>query len=168
MLYFAYGSNLNVEQMRARCPKAIPLGNFYLRNNRLVFRGVADCIEMSGAVCPGGIWSITSECEKALDRYEGYKMSKPSEGMYYKEIIEVCNADNEVSAELMIYRMNSTGIMPPSQNYYDTIADGYRNFRLPLKRLKQAVVRAYDNKAPSEIERARHERKGKPRLVRVS
>jgi len=168
MLYFAYGSNLNVKQMKYRCPKAVPLGNFYLRDARLLFRGVADCIYLPGAVCPGGIWSITGDCERALDRYEGFKKGDPKSGMYYKQIIKIRNADGDVSTELMIYRMNSTGIMPPSQMYLDTIAEGYRNFRLPIKRLRQAVKRSYDDKNPSEVERARYIRNGKPRLARIA
>lgn len=167
MLYFAYGSNLNVERMKGRCPRAIPLGNFYLRDARLVFRGVADCIYLPGAVCPGGLWSITEECEEALDRYEGFKKSSPSSGLYYKEIVEICNADGEVSAELMIYRMNSSGIFPPSQLYLDTIAQGYRDFRLPIKRLKTAVKRSYDDKSPSKSEIRRYHRKGRPQLAAI-
>lgn len=167
MLYFAYGSNLNVQQMRTRCPRAVPLGNFYLRNARLVFRGVADCIYLPGAVCPGGIWSITSECERALDRYEGYKANHPTEGLYDKEIVEVINDDGDLDVEIMVYRMNSTGIFPPSQMYLDTIIQGYRDFRLPLKRLRKAVERSYENKNPSEIERRRHRRKGFPQLATI-
>lgn len=168
MLYFAYGSNLNVRQMKYRCPKAIPLGNFYLRDHRLVFRSVADCIYLPGAVCPGGIWSISDDCERALDRYEGYKIGDPKGGLYRKEIVEIFNADGQVSCEVMVYKMNSTGIFPPSQVYLDTIAEGYRNFRLPLKRLRQAVKRSYDKKSPSEIERERHRRKGFPKLARCA
>lgn len=165
MIYFAYGSNLNVAQMRNRCPRAVPLGNFYLHNSRLVFRGVADCIYMPGAVCPGGIWSITSECEKALDRYEGFKPNAPGQGLYCKEIIEIQNDDGDIDMELMVYRMNSNGIFPPSQMYLDSIVQGYRDFRLPLKRLRAAVRRSYENKNPSEIERRRHAKKGFPKLA---
>lgn len=167
MLYFAYGSNLNIEQMKYRCSRAIALGNFYLRNNKLVFRGVADCVYSPGNVCPGGIWSITSECEKELDRYEGYKMDQPNGGLYCKEIVEICNDDGEVSAELMVYRMNSKGVFPPSQTYFDSIVEGYRNFRLPLKRLKAAVSRSYKHYSPSEVEERRYRKKGCPLLASV-
>lgn len=165
MLYFSYGSNLNIRQMRARCPKALPLGNFFLRDARLVFRGVADCMYLPGAACPGGLWSITSECKKALDRYEGFKSDAPSKGLYCKEIVEICNDDGEVSAEIIVYRMNSTGVFPPSQQYLDSIVQGYRDFRLPLKRLRAAVRRSYDRKDPSEIEIRRHAKKGYPQLA---
>jgi hypothetical protein len=45
MLYFAYGSNLNIAGMAQRCPAAKPVSRFLLPNARLVFRGVADCID---------------------------------------------------------------------------------------------------------------------------
>ena len=42
MYYLAYGMNTNKEAMAHRCPKAKPMGGFYLPNYRLIFRGVAD------------------------------------------------------------------------------------------------------------------------------
>ena len=42
MYYLAYGMNMNRVAMRQRCPKAKPMGGFYLPNHRLIFRGVAD------------------------------------------------------------------------------------------------------------------------------
>ena len=58
MLYFAYGSNLNKQQMSIRCPKAKALGAAYIVGWRLVFRGVAD-IERTNdpsAMLPVGFW----------------------------------------------------------------------------------------------------------------
>ena len=72
MLYFAYGSNLNQEQMSGRCPDAKPLGKFTLENWRLVFRGVADIEPHEGSLLMCGLWDITSRDEKNLDRYEGF------------------------------------------------------------------------------------------------
>ena len=71
----AYGSNLNLGQMKYRCPKARQLGSFYLPNYQLVFRGVADIepTKDSDSLLPIGIWQITEECEATLDIYEGVK-----------------------------------------------------------------------------------------------
>ena len=41
-LYVAYGSNLNLEQMAGRAPKAQPLGAGYLKGWKLVFRRAVD------------------------------------------------------------------------------------------------------------------------------
>ena len=38
-LYVAYGSNLNVEQMRLRCPSARIIGTAEINNYELLFKG---------------------------------------------------------------------------------------------------------------------------------
>jgi hypothetical protein len=158
-LYFAYGSNLNIEQMAYRCPAAKPLKRFIMPDMRLVFRGVADVIEEPGATCPGGLWLITPDCEAALDLYEGIRS-----GMYRK--VEVKLPEPIYGAtHVMYYAMNSTGIFPPSFHYLAGIRQGYRDFKLKQKPLNDAVAAAYDDKAPSHRERQRHMRNGRPRLA---
>ena len=68
MLYGAYGANLNMRSMEVRCPKAKPILGFNLIGYRLVFNGVADIVKDKGAKVPIGLWKITKECEKSLDR----------------------------------------------------------------------------------------------------
>jgi gamma-glutamylcyclotransferase (GGCT)/AIG2-like uncharacterized protein YtfP len=82
--YFAYGSNLNKQQMSWRCPGARPIGKLVLPNARLVFRGVADVEYDDALSVQGGLWKITRACERTLDRYEGVKS-----GLYRKENIQV-------------------------------------------------------------------------------
>lgn len=161
-LMFAYGSNLNCEQMAARCPKAKPLARLRLENWRLVFRGVADCMMERGAVCYGGVWRITDECEYELDIYEGV-----SGGMYRKEYIPIKRTPLG-ETDMLIYCMNSTGIFPPSAYYLKVIREGYRDFRMPkaaFATLNLALREAWDDKAPSHVERRRHTRTGRPRLA---
>lgn len=167
-LYFAYGSNLNIAQMKRRCPKAKPLRRWKLGNARLVFRGVADCILDEGAACYGGIWLITPECERALDAYEGFRRDDPEAGMYRKIHMPLPGPMYGGHAELMYYAMNSTGIMPPSGGYLACIVQGYRDFKLPLRPLHEAVTASHDDKNPSHIERQRYRRNGRPRLALAS
>ena len=116
MFYIAYGSNMNRDQMRVRCPHAKPLGAYYLDGWRLVFRGVADIIKDKDARVPIVLWDITEECEHNLDRYEGvprlYRKVK-----LYKD-----------KTEYLTYLMNSTSFALPPQPYYEGIEDGYRHF----------------------------------------
>ena len=42
MFYFAYGANLNLQNMRYRCPNAKVVGHLNLPEYQLVFKGVAD------------------------------------------------------------------------------------------------------------------------------
>ena len=73
-LYFAYGSNIDLEQMARRCPAAQVVGPATLENYELAFRGsgFATIMPKEGSVVHGLLWSITPLCEQALDRYEGY------------------------------------------------------------------------------------------------
>lgn len=82
--YIAYGSNLNVQQMRMRCPHATILGTAELKGWELLFKGsktgsYLTIEEREGGRVPVVIWEVMESDEKALDRYEGF----PS--FYYKK-----------------------------------------------------------------------------------
>ena len=53
--YFAYGSNMNLEQMKYRCPAAEVVENVRLEDYRLAFRGRV-CRKCSGLPKRHGIW----------------------------------------------------------------------------------------------------------------
>lgn len=72
MLYFAYGSNMNRDQMAVRCPGAVPIGAGTLPGYRLVERMYADIDPDPDTEVWGVLWSITPTHLHALDRYEGY------------------------------------------------------------------------------------------------
>lgn len=76
-LYIAYGSNLNLAQMAARCPSARIYAKGILNNWELVYRGTktnshATIIKKSGSIVPVLVWEIYSRDEYRLDIYEGY------------------------------------------------------------------------------------------------
>lgn len=79
--YFAYGSNLDADQMRKRCPTSLPVGRAQLEHHRIDFThfsrrwqgGAADVVPHSGAL----VWGVVYELDEAdltrLDRFEtGY------------------------------------------------------------------------------------------------
>jgi len=130
-LYVAYGSNMNKEQMKYRCPNAIPIGKSILNDYKLVFKGVADVIKCKGEKVPIAIWEITEECEKALDIYEGYPR------LYRKEYVDIqIGGKNE---KAMIYVMNYGKGRYPSKVYFETIKKGYYDFKIPLTPLIKAL-----------------------------
>lgn len=76
-LYVAYGSNLNKEQMRYRCPAAKFVGTGIIEGYELQFKGAlhgacATIAPKEGTAVPVGIWTIQRADEKRLDIYEGY------------------------------------------------------------------------------------------------
>ena len=131
-LYGAYGSNLNAQQMRVRCPDAQMVGKMKLKGWRLVFKGVADIVPDRDAEVEIGLWSITDRCELALDRYEGY----PS--LYTKLWIP------SEHGEVMLYTMSDGySVRPPIDTYLQTIAQGYFAFGLDNECLKEALKASY-------------------------
>ncbi len=77
-LYIAYGSNLNIDQMKRRCPDAEIVTTSVINNYQLTFRGnlrgngVANIEPKKGSQVRVGVWKISPSDEVALDRYEGY------------------------------------------------------------------------------------------------
>ena len=129
-IYIAYGSNMNIEQMKRRCPKAIPIGKAILENYKLEFRGVANIIKCKGKKVPIALWYITDECEKSLDRYEGYPR------LYRKEFIPITINGNKENA--MVYVMNLGNIAAPNINYLNIIKQGYKDFDIKTDILMEA------------------------------
>ena len=165
-LYFAYGSNTSITQMRRRCPRAKPLHRFTMTDCRLVFRGVADVAYEPGAETIGALYEITDECERALDQWEGFNAADPMAGAYRKEYADL---DEEWNGHkrVLYYIKNSTGIMPPTAAYANIIKNGYRDHNIPLKQLNDAIRLSWDDKAPGFGERERHARGGYQELARV-
>lgn len=164
-LYWAYGSNLCVDAMKRRCPRATPYRPLLVNNGLLVFRGVAD-VEASASqshVVAGGLWWITRECEAALDRYEGCSAS--GRGLYSKRYLTLQVGD-EVR-KCLFYKMNSEGVMPPWEEYLEVIAQGYRDFDLPLDMLSQAVERSWGEKNKTPDLTRRWVARGRPSLAKA-
>lgn len=125
-LYIAYGSNLNLEQMKRRCPTAAVIGKTTLYHWRLRFRGdrfgaVATIERENGEQVPVLVWRLQPRDELALDRYEGYPF------LYRKEMLRITLEGRRVHA--MVYIMNEAGrpYNQPSAHYFQTILEGYRS-----------------------------------------
>lgn len=137
-LYVAYGSNLNMRQMKYRCPTAELYATGTIEDHELQFKGhpgsaFATIAPKLGATVPVAVWEIQPEDEQALDRYEGY----PSH--YFKQDIPMKIDSEEVTA--MVYIMNPRmqfGL--PSPSYYQTVYEGYKDCELDMDVLEQAVM----------------------------
>ena len=79
LYYFAFGSNMDVEQMAIRCPGAMVEGPAYLEDHELVFRGpskkrgggVLSVDSQPGVVVEGILYRVDPHHLQALDRFEG-------------------------------------------------------------------------------------------------
>jgi hypothetical protein len=149
---WAYGSNLNVEQMKIRCPGARVYGPLVVPQAILRFRGVADVARHETAKCPGGLWWITPEDEAILDRYEGV-----SSGLYQKRYLLL--RDKGKVVDCLFYKMRSRGIMPPSDRYLESIAQGYVDFGLDTAPLYEAFEHSWRAKEITNDMRRRYVRR---------
>lgn len=136
-LYVAYGSNLNIRQMKDRCPTAKLYGTGMIEDYELQFKGYPDSAfatiaPKEGASVPVAVWEIQPQDEKNLDRYEGY----PSH--YFKQNVPVHLDDEEIGAMVYIMdRQMQFGL--PSPYYYRMVYDGYNDCRLDTDVLCEAL-----------------------------
>lgn len=142
-LYVAYGSNLNFEQVKHRCPTAKLYDTGIIEGYELQFKGEPTCAfatiaPKENASVPVAVWEIQPRDEMALDRYEGY----PSH--YFKQNVPVQLGGEEVGA--MVYIMNlKRQFGMPSPHYYQTVLEGYHDCGLDTDVLDQAVKDSAQN-----------------------
>ncbi|MCM1275476.1 MAG: gamma-glutamylcyclotransferase [Lachnospiraceae bacterium] len=144
-LYLAYGSNLNVYQMRCRCPGAKVIGTAEIRNYELLFKGSLSgsylTIEKKrGGKVPVAAWEVSPENEKALDRYEGFPT------FYYKKeltiSIKLLDGTVEKRAAFVYIMHENRPLGMPSEAYIDTCREGYEEFGFDEKFLRAALERS--------------------------
>ncbi|RYC63313.1 hypothetical protein CHU98_g2882 [Xylaria longipes] len=85
-LYFAYGSNLWMKQMAARCPNSYYTGRALLPDYRWQIneRGYANIVRASGFTVHGLVYELGAGDEASLDRSEGV-----SSGAYSKAYLPI-------------------------------------------------------------------------------
>lgn len=141
--YLAYGSNLNVSQMLARCPGARIVGTTEIPGCELLFKGSLTGAYLTIEKKPGGrvpaaVWATTAADEASLDRYEGCP------AFYYKTEMQLPVREIRGSRirrlTVYVYIMHEErrlGI--PSRAYVETCLAGYDDFGLPEEVLLEAV-----------------------------
>jgi hypothetical protein len=135
--YFAYGMNTNIAEMAMRCPKAINLGRCTLQGFELKFRLHADIDQVKDSKMEGVLWDITEDCERALDRLEGYPF-------YYDKvevIVEPATSINRMSHIVaMAYIMNNKGPEEmPNRSYEQCLIEGYTANGLNVDKLTAKI-----------------------------
>ena len=135
MLYFAYGSNLNHEQMKERCKNSKYIKNIFLEGYKLSFctidrdYGVANIVKKLDSKVPGGVWKISTNDEKKLDYYEGFPIK------YTKDFFTL---NDEKVMFFIIKRQYS--FKPPQRWYVDIINQGYKDCNMDIEYLKKRLT----------------------------
>ena len=131
MLYFAYGSNLNLFQMKRRCKDSIFLKKYELKGYRLNFRSkyrAADIEKSKNSIVPGALFEISKSDEKKLDVYEDYQI------LYKKLYFTYYN--KTVMTYIMV---NKTEFRYPTERYLNVVKRGYKDCKLDTKYLKVSL-----------------------------
>lgn len=130
MDYFAYGSNLNKQQMKQRCPDAKSKFQAVLPNYKLIFTGwsrdwkggTASIKPVRGEKVIGGVYDISEKDFRRLDRYEGYPTT-------YNRINVLIINDNGTSANAITYiKRRQSDETKPSPEYLAIIRQGYKDW----------------------------------------
>ena len=131
MLYFAYGSNLNLFQMKRRCKDSVFLKKYELKGYKLNFRSkyrAADIEKSKNSIVPGALFEISKSDEKKLDVYEDYPI------LYKKLYFTYYN--KTVMTYIMV---NKTEFRYPTERYLNVVKRGYKDCKLDTKYLKIAL-----------------------------
>ena len=152
--YIAYGSNLNVQQMRWRCPGARIICTSELQDYRLLFKGSKTGSYLTvepekGCTVPVVVWEVTDQDELALDHYEGY----PS--FYYKTEMTLdvkgIRTGKLRRRRAFVYIMREErpyGV--PASSYLSICGQGYRFFGFPVDKLLEACQYSRERMKSSE------------------
>ena len=152
--YLAYGSNLNVKQMRFRCPTARIVGTAIIKDYELLFKGSKSGSYLTlepkvGAKVPVAVWAVEKSDEAALDRYEGFPT------FYYKKelMIEVTGikTGKKYQREAFVYIMQEDRPFgTPSWHYIDTCIEGYATFGFDESLIMNAIQKSRERSLKDE------------------
>jgi hypothetical protein len=144
MLYFAFGSNLDPDQIRERCPGHRIVGLAALHDYRMVFPlfselwggGGAGVQLHHGDIVWGVAYDLTDADLSSLDRFEGYRGPGDQHNIYDRPLVTVELTrpdDGSVPRRLraFTYVARFSNPSPPTRRYLDTILRGARHHRLP-------------------------------------
>ena len=132
MYYFAYGLNLNRQQMPQYCPNNHPRFSAELPNYKLIFSGwsrqwrggSADIKHSRGDKVLGGLYEVAETDLARLDRAEGCPDS-------YKRINVIVFRDTGEAVEAFTYiKSRQADEAKPSIEYLKIIQQGYRDWGL--------------------------------------
>ena len=131
MLYFAYGSNLNLFQMKRRCKDSIFIKKINLKDFKLTFRSkykAADIEPKKNSIVPGGLFEISKSDEKKLDVYEDFPNLYKKHYFYY------------YGKRVMTYIMvKKSEFRFPTERYLNVVKRGYKDCKLDKKILLKAL-----------------------------
>lgn len=129
-LYFAYGSNMNFEQMQIRCPGSVFLSPASLKNWSYFINGdgYAGIKKSENSLTHGCLWQLNKSHWLALDEYEAV-----NEGYYSRAEVSVIPEPSGVEELVTAYLSNNQSFGIPSNSYLRVVIDGAHKVGLSNK-----------------------------------
>lgn len=130
MYYFAYASNLSKEQMKERCPEAVPRVVAALPNYKLVFTGfsrkwkgaVATIRGSKGDRVIGAVYEISEAGLRKLDKFENFPVD-------YKHLeVRVFTDSGQQYDAVTFIKAGQEEEGQPSTGYRAVIQQGFRDW----------------------------------------
>ena len=142
MLYFAYGSNMHLAQMKERCPSAKFVCRAKLPSHRLVFTlksvnrgcGVADVLPDETKDVWGVVYELPATELKYLDKDESFRPERADDQNEYTRENHYVWREGDAKHPLLVslYRGHPQPDPPlPSCDYKELIVEGARHWQLP-------------------------------------
>lgn len=140
MLYFAYGSNMDWTQMKARCPSVAFVCVARLADHRLAFTrksvnrgcGVADVVREVGRCVWGAVFRLSELDVGALDKSEGYRPGREKNSYWRRECMVFQDGDENRPVMAQTYSADpQTNPPPPNEAYKALILAGAQYWHLP-------------------------------------
>ena len=153
-LYFAYGSNLSLEQMAARCPESRYIGLARLHDFRWQInqRGVANVVPKRGSVVEGLCYLLSRGDEARLDKNEGVPIAYVKQ----QEEVELFTASGTIVGrqvkEIIDHDLVSRLQVKPAEGSSNLQPAGLNKFCAHPKSHKDRDERSGDGKKLKKIE----------------
>lgn len=137
-LIFAYGSNMNWQQMRERCPSVEFVCNAKLKDHSLAFTrkstnrdcGVSDVVSADGKDVWGVVYQVSDADMPNLDRKEGINSNS-----YVRRVGTVYQNDDEAKPMTVdiYFAVRQENPPLPNQEYKNLIVSGAKFWNLPAE-----------------------------------
>ena len=133
ILYFAYGSNMDLVQMSNRCERAATVSTAQLPSHRFIInsRGVATVVPDRASTVRGLLWRLSEEDQRSLDRHEGVV-----QGLYRKAFMRV-NVSSGRKVRALVYVATDSTPGEARPGYMEKIVSAAEECGLPQTYIDQ-------------------------------
>ena len=133
ILYFSYGHNTNVGEMHKRVPEARLLGRASVNGYKFSLQHYSDIIKDKKGIVQGVLWAIPKDAIPKLDFEEDHR------NHYHHLVLNVNYGGKKYKAfAYQMYNHYRDGHLP-TRKYIDFISQGYKQNKIPLTQLTNAL-----------------------------